>query len=685
MNLHEPVSHLNRVGKTVATRLKKLGIETVSDLVAHIPFRYEDWSRVVAIAQLRPDEPATIRGKITLIQTRRSPRKRTFLTEALVTDSSGSLKAVWFNQPYLSKTIKIGDELFLAGRYARSREGWQLVAPEWERASALGTTHTARLVPVYPATEGITQKQIRFLLKSVQSALEEVLDWVPEEVCARAGMMPVTQALMLVHFPKTVDEADRGIKRLKFNELFRLQLMAERSRRALGEQHAAVFLFQQKKTADFVSSLPFKLTASQKKAAWEIFQDMEKETPMNRLLEGDVGSGKTAVAALAALGAFWNGYQTALLAPTEILAAQHFETFKALLVGTGCEPLLFTRSMKRNVQEELKKKDALALIEKGKAHLVIGTHALVQEGVSFHNLGLAIVDEQHRFGVGQRKALRAKAGHPLSPHFLSLTATPIPRTLALTVYGDLHISLLKEKPAGRKIILTKLVDAHQREKAYAFVREQIKKGRQAFVICPLVDPSDKLGAKSVKVEHKKLQEHIFPDLAIGMVHGKLKAREKEDVMRAFLNNETKILVATSVIEVGVNVPNANIMIIEDAERFGLAQLHQFRGRVGRSEHQSYCLLFSETMGGQAEERLALFQKCHDGFELAEKDMELRGPGEIYGVEQSGFGGLKIASLHDVEIIKTARDAATFVLDGGLEKFPVLSEKIKEWEENIHWE
>jgi ATP-dependent DNA helicase RecG len=435
------------------------------------------------------------------------------------------------------------------------------------------------------------------------------------------------------------------------------------------------------------------LTLSQKKAAWEIFKDLQKKRPMNRLLEGDVGSGKTVVAMLAMLSAAWNGYQTAFLAPTEILATQHFATFTKLLKSSGLNVMLLTRALRKVVgptttaaDEQLTKKQAHTLLAQGDATVVIGTHALLEEAVQFKKLGLAIVDEQHRFGVEQRKELRVKAGQPLFPHFLSLTATPIPRTLALSVYGDLDLSLLTDKPVGRKPIKTRLVEPHNREKAYEFVKEQIQQGRQVFVVCPLIDASDAVGAKAVTTEVKRLQKEIFPGLKIEMLHGKMSAQEKEKRMAAFLHHEFDILVATSVVEVGVDIPNASVMMIEGAERFGLAQLHQFRGRVGRSDHQSFCLLFqSEDMPGPTKERLEFLQTCTDGFKLAEKDLELRGMGSLFGLEQSGFDTIRFADFKNPELIKKARETAQWVIDQGLEKFPTVEEQVYVMERDVHAE
>ncbi|MFH1030854.1 MAG: ATP-dependent DNA helicase RecG, partial [bacterium] len=666
--LSTPVKDLSKIGQATASRLKKLGIETVEDLIFYFPFRYDDFSEVLKIGELKPGIKASVEGRIDLIHNKRSPVKKKIITEAMITDETGSIKAIWFNQPFLTKTLRIGDIVSLGGRVDYDYHGIQMTSPSYEKLGySKETIHTGRLVPVYSITENLTQKQIRTLINIVIDAVEEIEEYLPNEISERYLFLDIKKAVREIHFPSSNKFLDEAKRRLKFDELFLLQLEAQILRSNLRQKKAVVLEFIESEVVDFVKKLPFRLTDAQRKAAWEILKDLQKEQPMNRLLEGDVGSGKTVVAAISMYNTVLNGYQAVMMAPTEILARQHFENFSKLFFGFGISIGLLTRTALeirnwkleiKDEREKMTKSKFIKMIKEGEVDIVIGTHALLQEKVEFKDLALAIIDEQHRFGVEQRKTLREKSGDPNTmPHFLSMTATPIPRSLALTVYGDLDLSVLDEMPVGRKKIITKVVAPENRGKAYAFIKKQIFEGRQAFVICPLIDPSDKMGFKSVTEEYKKLDKEIFKDIAIGMLHGKMKSKEKEEVMAKFLAREIKILVSTSVVEVGVDVQNASVMMIEGADHFGLAQLHQFRGRVGRSEHQSYCLLFSDATGQNSHERLLALERSNNGFELAEKDLEFRGPGQVYGVEQSGIPDLKIASLSDYGIIKEAKKEA----------------------------
>lgn len=669
MELTTPISELTRVGKTTAGRLKLLGIENVRDLLFYFPFRYDDFSLLKSVKDLQPDEAVTVRVKVQLIANRRSWRKRKMLTEALVADETGTLKVVWFNQPYLTKTIKVGDEIFLSGKVNDDRI--EMISPDYEKVKAMNV-HTARLVPIYHLTSGLTEKQVRFLLSQAMQALSQINEFLPVELLRKQRFLSLKDAIENIHFPKNMKAADQARKRLQFDELFLIQLAIQMARKELGENKAPHVAFLEKQTKDFVASLPFQLTSAQKKSAWEILRDLEKEKPMNRLLEGDVGSGKTMVMALAALNVALNGYKTALLTPTEILAAQHYGTLRKLFNKHKFNIVLFAANKREMNGEPLDKKEALELINNGGFDLIVGTHAVIQDNVTIKDLGLVVIDEQHRFGVNQRKALlrdvpddvqdSTRLGKWKVPHFLSMTATPIPRSLVLSLYGDLDLSIINELPVGRKPILTRVVYEQQRLQAYDFIRKQVNEGRQVFVVCPLIDPSDKSGMKSVSQEFEKLSQSIFPDLKIGKLHGRLKPTEKQAVMRKFLDKEFDLLVTTSVIEVGVDVPNSTVMMIEGADRFGLAQLHQFRGRVGRGQHQSYCFLFSESAASLSHKRLKYMETCSDGFKLAEKDLELRGPGEVCGVRQSGLPDLKIASLTDVEMIKLAQAEAKEVVE-----------------------
>ncbi|MFA6272352.1 MAG: ATP-dependent DNA helicase RecG [Patescibacteria group bacterium] len=687
--LSTPISNFPTVGPRTAQRLIKLGIETAEDLLFYFPFRYEDYSNISIINEIQNNQTATIKARVDLIRNKRSPRKRMIITEAMLSDDTGSIKVVWFRQPYLTKTILPGDELFLSGKIEGDLFSFQMINPVYEKVKSI-PLHTARLVPVYPTTSGITQKQLRFLVNTALSVADHITDWLPISIKRKYNFLQLAEALRQIHYPRTKTLLENARARIGFDELFLVQLGALKIKFDLAKKEAPAISFQEKETKSFVSSLPFVLTESQKKSSWEIIKDLEKHHPMNRLLEGDVGSGKTVVAAISILNSTLNGFQVALMAPTEILAQQHFDTLNELFQKEKginfC--LLTSHTVKIGKGTIIKKTDCLKQIGSGKINVVIGTHAIIQKNVFFNNLAFVIIDEQHRFGVKQRGEMKIKNPKSIkwTPHFLSMTATPIPRSLALTVYGDLDLSIIKELPIGRKRISTNIIPKIKRPAAYDFIEKEIHKGRQVFVICPLIEESDKLGVKAVTSEYEKLNNNIFPNIAIGMLHGKMKTDQKEDVMKKFLSNEYKILVSTSVIEVGVDVPNATIMMIEGAERFGLAQLHQFRGRVGRSTHQSYCFLFTDQTSPDVQNRLGALVKSHDGFALAEKDLALRGPGEVYGSKQSGyFPSLKIARLTDYELVKKARAEAELFLksDPHLIGNQYIQKKIAEFTKNIH--
>jgi ATP-dependent DNA helicase RecG len=685
LDLATSISVISQVGKTTANRLKKLGIETVEDLIFYYPFRWQDFSQISEIAELQPIEAITVRGKIQLIKNRRSWAKKKILTEALVADKTGSIKVIWFNQPFLTKILTPGDEIYLSGKVDFNRYTLQLVNPVYEKVTRGTTTHTARLVPIYSLTENLTQKQIRFLSKSVMPAVALIKDWLPAEIIKEFHLFDLNTALRQIHFPKNYKLLDQAIRRLKFDELFLFQLQITLSKVEIDSSLAEAIKFAEKQTKEFVGSLPFKLTDDQKKAAWQIISDVQKDRPMNRLLEGEVGSGKTVVAAIVMFNVALNDFQSVLMAPTEILAGQHYKTIINLLKKTKIKVALLTRSQRLIDDKSVTKKKILNQLKSGEVKIVIGTHALIQEGIEFKNLALAIIDEQHRFGVEQRKLLREKSGDPQTiPHLLSMTATPIPRSLALTLYGDLDLSLIKELPKERKKVITEIVEATNRQQTYDFIQNEIKAGRQIFVICPLIDPSDKLGVKAVTEEYEKLKKEVFPDLKIVMLHGKLKSEEKEKVMANFLAKQSDILVSTSIVEVGVDVPNATVMLIEGADRFGLAQLHQFRGRVGRANYQSYCFLFTDNTSQKTKTRLQALVEAKDGFELAELDLKFRGPGEIYGTVQSGLPVFKIAQLSDHEIISQTKKA-TEMVGPNLEKYPILKKKIDQLIKEVHLE
>ncbi len=679
------IDQLPRIGKKYAKKFHKLGITTIRELLYHIPHRYDDFSNIIPISQAVPNKTITIQGEILDIQNSYTPRKRMLLTEAIIQDKTGSIKALWFNQRFLINTIKKGQQASLSGKIKLGPKGHYLSSPSYEiirpalhQNPSEGLTHTAGLIPVYPETAGITSRVIRYALKMSLSVIQQMQEYLPREIIKNQNSILLKTALKEIHFPKNKKSAEKARQRLSFDELFLMQLSAIYQKRLLQTQKAKSIPFDKNLIQGFVQKLPFKLTNSQKVATWDILQDITKSIPMNRLLNGDVGSGKTIVAAIAALEAARTGSQVALMAPTEILTQQHFKEFSKLLKKFKLKIDILTGSKKTFSDN---------------TDIVIGTHALIQKTVSFRDLALVIVDEQHRFGVQQRAALQQgilkikDKTKKTIPHFLTLTATPIPRTLTLTIYGDLDISLLKEMPKGRQKIITEIVVPTNRKKTYKFIRDQIKKGRQAFVICPLIEESEKLEVKSVTQEYEKLTKEIFPDLKIAMLHGKMKPKEKEQIMTNFKNKKTDILVSTSVVEVGIDIPNATVMMIEGADRFGLAQLHQFRGRVGRGEHQSYCFLLTNSSAKSTNSRLKVLVKCENGFELAEKDLKIRGPGELYGVRQSGLPDLAMANLGNLPLVEQTRKEANDLLDKDpdLKNHPLLSEKLTYFHKAVHFE
>lgn len=700
ITLSTKIEQLKSVGPQYLRRLHSVGIKTVENLLFYFPYRYDDYSQITPIEQLQMGEVATIQGKILEINNIRTPRKRMNLTEAMIQDATGAMRAVWFNQPFLTQTIRKNMTVNLSGKVNFANESMCLSNPTYEIIPSLLTndhsfTHTGRLVPVYHEAQGLSSRYLRYLIKPYLRLADEIMDFLPTEIINELNLIDLNTAIRQIHFPDNLPQAQSAKRRLAFNEFFLIQLMLLKQKQKISRQPAVSIPFNQKLIKKFVTQLPFELTNDQRVAAWEIFQDLEKSAPMNRLLNGDVGSGKTIVAIAAALEVAKSGCQTALMAPTEILAKQHFDIFAKFLsqhrvnIGllTGNENLLNNNKIART---QLKEK-----ITKGKIDIVIGTHALItssqKEKIYFKNLALAVIDEQHRFGVAQRAAMQKNInqidGLPTTPHFLSMTATPIPRTLTLTLYGDLDISLLKEMPQGRQKIITKIVAPANRPKAYNFIKNQIKRGKQVFVVCPLIEESENLATaelKSVTQEYEKLSTKIFPEFTIAMLHGRLKTKEKEDIMRQFKNNKINIMVSTSVIEVGIDIPNATVIMIEGTDRFGLAQLHQFRGRIGRGQDQSYCFLFTESNAKKTRQRLKALLECQNGFELAEKDLQIRGPGDFTGARQWGLPDLTMASLNDVALIKQARQAAARVLSDNLSS-PALKEKLKSFQNIVHLE
>ena len=722
INLDTPVEEVPKIGAAYQKKLKKFAIRTVQDLLFYFPARYDDFSDIIPINEVKNGHMACVQGKIVDIQSEKSFKKWMDITQIVIEDETGQIRAVWFNQPYLASSLKEDDFICLAGKVSLSKDGLFLNSPAHERINQFSTnenlTHTGRIVPVYTETKGLTSRWLRYIIKPLliqfHSQIQETL---PEDILKKYKFLPMQEAIWQAHFPESFEAADAAKARFSFEELLILQLSVLKEKAKLMQRQAPVCKMDAGLMKKFTDSLAFTLTDSQKQCAFQILKDLEKSAPMSRLLEGDVGSGKTVVATMAALSAVKNGYQVAFMAPTEILAKQHFKSISRMLENFGVTIAYLTgkeSEIYKNGQAiKTKKKDLLLELEFGQINMLIGTHALISKGVTFSKLALVVLDEQHRFGVAQRAGLMK--GSKLVPHLLSMTATPIPRTLALTVYGDLDLSLIKEMPRDRKKIKTVIVDPVDRKTAYEFIHKEVKKGRGIFVICPKIGEEDVpaqanmapvsgglagfapqnyqpglLGAfetRTVKQEYEKLSKEIFPDLRITMLHGKMKTEEKQRIMLDFKKGEIDILVSTSVVEVGVDVPRATVMMIEGAERFGLAQLHQFRGRVGRSDMQSYCFLFTTSPDQLNRKRLKALVDSNNGFEMAEKDLEIRGPGQLYGTQQWGLPDMAMSGLSNIFLVEKTRQAAKEILekDPDLEEHPLLKERVKQLKTKIHFE
>lgn len=658
MNLKDPIEKLPLVGPTYAKRLEKLGIRTIEDLLSHFPFRYDDFSLISPIFRVQPGEIVTVSAQITEIKNEYTKNAKK-IQKATLVDASGQIEAIWFNQPFLIKNIKIGEQYQFSGKIDWFGRQKVLLSPEYELLTptsshnsthipqpTLTTIHTGRLVPIYNETYGISSKWLR---SRIRSALEltgnDIEEFLPSDIINNNKLLAENLATEQIHFPKDKDWAENARYRLAFDELFLIQLSSLQRKKEWRKQTLSKkFILDQSKIQQFIEELPFELTNAQKRCLEEIIADLQKEKPMNRLLEGDVGSGKTVVAAAASYVAFLNGYQTLYMAPTEILANQHFQTFQTFLGPLGVPIELITGSHKSRSKIE------------NKPMVIVGTHSLFYQDFDPQAIGLVIIDEQHHFGVEQR-VLLAKKGK--TPHFLTMTATPIPRTIALTLYGDLDLSVIDEMPPGRLKVKTWVVPKEKRKDAYVWIKKRIKDTpEQAFIICPLIEESENLSSvRAVTKEFSLLSQVVFPDLRLGLLHGRIKSLEKDKLLTDFKEGKLDILVATPVVEVGIDIPNATIMLIEAAERFGLAQLHQLRGRVGRKDLQSYCLLFTENETPPVIQRLKSLEKTNRGMELAEIDLQLRGPGEIYGTKQHGFPNLKVASLTDLSLIQKTKQAA----------------------------
>lgn len=653
MNLATSLESIKGVGPKTAEQLEKAGLSTVGDMVMFLPRKHEDYSEITAIDDLTPGK-RTIKITIDSTETRRVRRGMTVTTGTLQ-DSSGKVKAVWFNQPYRSTQFVPDTEYYVSGKFEFKNGRYQFTNPSVEKVSDI-PVQTDRLLPVYRQVKGLKSQLVRKILHELRPLMTMLPDHLPPSIVEANNLVSFSDALIGYHFPETTNDIKKSNDRFGFEEVFQLLLASELNRKTNEQVQGYAIPFAQDNVKRFVEQLPFQLTNAQRRAAWSIIQDMEKTNPMNRMLQGDVGSGKTVVAGIAAMNAATAGYQTALMAPTEILARQHADGLQKLLQPLGIAVGLLVGSTKKSDRQLLYKS-----IAEGSTDIVIGTHALIQENVEYAKLGLVIIDEQHRFGVNQRQKLLEKSRK--MPHFLAMTATPIPRSLQLTVFGELDISIIDEKPANRLPIITKIVSPISASKVYAAIDQEITRGRQAYVICGLITDTPNNQKKSVETEYKKLKNSVFGHRSIGLLHGRMKPDEKDQVMNDFAAKKYDILVSTTVVEVGVDVPNATAILIENADTFGLAQLHQLRGRVGRSDLQSYCYLMMSD-NRRPTRRLQEIEKSNDGFYLAEVDLELRGPGEIYGRAQHGALDLQIARLSDTRLIARVQSAVkTFMLGG----------------------
>ncbi len=649
---------LPRIGPALTSQLAVLGILTVEDLIYYFPRAWEDLTQLTPIAHLVADgQRRTVRATLTGTNTFRSPIKKMMLTQAVANDASGALPVIWFNQPYLRTTLKNGEEYLLTGKVESRAGKLTLVSPEIERATDI-PVHSLRIVPIYPESGRLTTKIFRRLCANLAPIIRQVEDYLPDFIKKEYSLLALPEALLHLHFPASLEYLQSAKDRLAFDELLLTQLAIQSVKQFLKASSAQPISQDIEFIKSILAKLPFALTLGQKKALWEIVQDLAGTKPTNRLLEGDVGSGKTIVIAVAMMLAAKNKFQSALMAPTEVLAWQHYQSLSPLLNQFGFSCRLLTQSFKLGAEN---------------ADITIGTHALIQESVKFNNLNLVVIDEQHRFGVEQREKLKHKG---IVPHFISLTATPIPRSLALTLFGDLDLSVITEKPVGRKPIITKALTNNQRAQAYKIIQQEIDSGHQAFVLTPLISDSDRLAVKSAEKEFKNICS-IFPHAKVGLLHGRLTTDKKQAVMESFKNKELDILVTTTVIEVGVDIPNATVMLIEGAERFGLAQLHQLRGRVGRSSAQSYCFVIPTDADEEVMKRLQIFSVNLDGFKLAEMDLSMRGPGSLFGKMQSGFFRYRLADWTDTKAIKIAQEASLKILADSpdLNKYPSLKKKV----------
>ena len=659
MYLDSPVTAIKSIGPEKSRKLSRLGILTVKDLIEQFPRDYEDRSQVVPISEIKLNEENTFRGRVRGIpEDMRVKNLR--IVRARIEDSTGGILAVWYNQPYMKKAFKEGAEYIFTGKAVRKYNNIEIQSPEFEIVSKGSILSGGRIVPVYSSTSGISQKMLRSIIKdTLDYAGNQIHDFIPTSIRKKYKLCDRNYAVSNIHFPESNESFFIARRRLVFEELFMLQTALLKMKSSVNKGKSGIVFKNINCAKEILNALPFELTDAQKKVMREIVKDIKSGKSMNRLVQGDVGSGKPAVALVTAFIAIRNGYQSALMAPTEVLAGQHYEFISKILDSLGIKTVLLTGSLKKKEKEK-----ALELIKSGEAKMVIGTHAVIQENVEFQKLGMVITDEQHRFGVRQRGTLSEKGENP---HVLVMTATPIPRTLALILYGDLDISIIDHLPPGRQKIDTLSVNSSYHEIIYSFIRKEVDRGRQVYIICPMIDENDKLDVQDVTTYTEKLKNEIFSDYSVECMHGKIKPQKKQEIMEEFAKNNINILVSTTVIEVGINVPNATIMMIENAERFGLAQLHQLRGRVGRGSEKSYCILVCDSKSKVAKERMNMMTKSSDGFEISEMDLKLRGPGEFFGTRQHGLPEMKIANLYkDMNILKEAQKASLELMNMDIE-------------------
>src|SRR3972149_6853917 len=705
--LNSPLSNYFRLTDKQLKILGKFGLNCVRDLLWHFPSRYEGFAGRKTIAELIPGERASIHVGVVKTETKKTCRKRIKIASATVSDETGSLEITWFNQPYMASILKAGEDYTVTGTIKQNKLGkFSMQNPVFEKG-VVEVNDTGALIPIYPETRGLSSRRLRFATKRIldKMSAEDFKDVIPDEILKKYNLPPLKASLHEIHFPRDLKWAEAARKRFAFEEIFIIQLLRQSWRKEREKHQSFLIKPSEKEMKEFIKTLPFSMTGAQTKAVDYIFEDISGEKPMSRLLEGDVGSGKTIVALIASLAAVESGFQVAYMAPTEVLARQHFDEFIRRLghppaggnikigLTTSSEFLKYPSKAFAGQPTHIARAPLLKWLASGEIQILIGTHSLIQKKIKFKNLALVIIDEQHRFGINQRLKLTQKNSDRI-PHLLSMTATPIPRTLALTIYGDLDLTLLDEMPKGRKQVITKIVSKENRASAYEHIRREISSGRQAYVLCPRIEDTDNL-MRASKKEYKTLSEEIFPDVKVAMLHGKMPARggsaiggkaSKEAVMKAFRAGEIQLLVSTSVIEVGVDVPNATVILIEGAERFGLAQLHQLRGRVMRSSFQPYCFLFTESDSTKTKSRLKALSEAKSGFELAEFDLELRGAGELTGTKQWGISDVAMEALENIKMVEAAREEAKKIIESdSLKKYPELNSRVTAKSGQLHFE